>query len=178
MVVEIVFELHQLSEDNERGVATGWLDGRLSERGRLFARQLGQRRASQRIDAVFTSDLGRAVETAELAFGDTDLEIYRDHRLRECNYGALNGKPVEQLEGQRREHIHTPFPDGESYVQVVERVRDFLVDLSSAWQGGRVVVIGHSATRWALDHLLCGQPLEGLVDVPMVWQEGWNYQLK
>ena len=38
MAIDIVFEVHQLSEDNERGVATGWLHGRLSERGRTFAR--------------------------------------------------------------------------------------------------------------------------------------------
>ncbi|MDQ2879898.1 MAG: hypothetical protein M3Y48_01215 [Actinomycetota bacterium] len=40
----IVFETHSWSEDNDRGVATGWLPGRLSERGRELARQLGARR--------------------------------------------------------------------------------------------------------------------------------------
>jgi len=55
-------------EDNDRGVATGWLPGRLSARCRLLARELGQRRSADGLAAVFTSDLRRAVQTAEVAF--------------------------------------------------------------------------------------------------------------
>ena len=53
-------------------------------------------------------------------------------------------------------------------------MRAFLDDLSPEFDGGRVVVVGHSATRWALDHLLSGKPLEELVG-PFDWQEGWEY---
>jgi hypothetical protein len=38
-----------------------------------------------------------------------------------------------------------------------------------------VLVIGHSATRWALDHLLSGRALEELVDAPVDWRPGWYY---
>jgi broad specificity phosphatase PhoE len=55
------------SEDNETGIATGWLPGRLSDIGRQQARELGARRRADRPVAVFTSDLSRAVETAEIA---------------------------------------------------------------------------------------------------------------
>jgi 2,3-bisphosphoglycerate-dependent phosphoglycerate mutase len=44
MPIEIVFETHALTEDNERGIATGWLPGRLSERGRVNAAEIGRRR--------------------------------------------------------------------------------------------------------------------------------------
>jgi broad specificity phosphatase PhoE len=64
-MTEIVFETHSISTDNEAGIATGWLDGRLSESGRHHAAELGARRRSERVDAVHTSDLRRAVETAE-----------------------------------------------------------------------------------------------------------------
>jgi alpha-ribazole phosphatase/probable phosphoglycerate mutase len=40
-----------------------------------------------------------------------------------------------------------------------------------------VLLVGHSATRWALDHLLDGRPLELLVDEPFDWREGWHYRL-
>jgi broad specificity phosphatase PhoE len=174
-MIEIVFETHSLSTDNERGVATGWLDGSLSERGREQAKELGARRRDERVAAVFTSDLARAVETAELAFGDSGIPIYRDARLRECNYGALNGMPAALVTAERAVHVDAPFPDGESYADAVERMRSFLYDLARAWDGSRVVVIGHSATRWALDHLLLGVPLTDLVDAPFEWQEGWEY---
>ncbi|RSM42919.1 hypothetical protein DMB66_54005 [Actinoplanes sp. ATCC 53533] len=44
MPIDVVFETHALSEDNERGVATGWLPGRLCERGRANAADMGRRR--------------------------------------------------------------------------------------------------------------------------------------
>jgi alpha-ribazole phosphatase/probable phosphoglycerate mutase len=175
-VIEIVFETHSMTTDNERGFATGWLDGQLSEEGKLMARALGARRADG-ATAVFTSDLGRAVETAEIAFAGTGIPIHRDWRLRECNYGRLNGVPVAEIDAERARRIDEPFPNGESYRDAVARVGSFLDDLARWWDESRVLVIGHSATRWALDHLLAGAPLEQLVTAPFAWQEGWFYEL-
>ncbi len=177
MSVEIVFETHSVSADNELGIATGWLDGRLSETGKRLAKELGERRRADEIAAVFTSDLRRAVETAEIAFGGSGVAIHRDRRLRECNYGVLNGKPVSQVAAERSLRIDEPFPYGESYRQVVDRIQGFLDDLLPTFDGAQVVVIGHSATRWALDHLLSGVALEDLVDAPFEWREGWEYRL-
>ena len=176
MPVDIVFETHAISEDNERGVATGWLPGRLSDRGRSLARELGERRLQDGLAAVFTSDLARATETAAIAFAGTALPIRADRRLRECDYGVLNGARVEEL-APRSRFIELTFPGGESYRDVVERMRSFLADLV-AYDGRRVLVIGHSATRWALEHLLDGRDLEALVDAPFAWQPGWHYRTK
>ena len=177
MSIEIVFETHSTSTDNESGIATGWLEGGLSESGRGEAEKLGERRRGDNITAVLTSDSGRAVETAEIAFGGSGIPIHQDRRLRECNYGELNGKPVPELDAVRSRHVDEPFPGGESYREVVDRVRGFLDDLPSGLEGKRIVVIGHSATRWALDHLLSGEALEELVAAPFDWREGWLYVL-
>ena len=177
MTTQIVFETHSLSTDNEAGIATGWRQGKLSEKGKRLARRLGERRRGERIDEVYTSDLRRAVETAELAFGGGRVPIRRDARLRECDYGALNGAPAGEVERERARRIDEPFPGGESYRQTVERMHSFLRDLAAENGQGRVLVIGHSATRWALEHLLKGVPLEELVAAPFDWQEGWVYQL-
>lgn len=80
MSVEVVYETHSVTTDNESGVATGWLPGRLSERGRLLAAELGVRRSHDGIAAVFCSDLARAVETAEIAFGASGMSIHWDVR--------------------------------------------------------------------------------------------------
>ena len=141
MSVEIVFETHSLTEDNESGIATGWLPGRLSERGRRLATELGERRRGDDLAAVFTSDLARAVETAELALGATGVPIYRDARLRECNYGTMNGMPTSQLEAERLRRIDEPFPGGESWRQAAERVEGFLEELAETHDGERVLVV-------------------------------------
>jgi broad specificity phosphatase PhoE len=59
----------------------------------------------------------------------------------------------------------------------VTRVVGFLDELARTRDGQRVLLIGHVATRWALDHQLRGVPLEQLVDEPFAWQEGWEYEL-
>ena len=125
---------------------------------------------------VFTSDLHRAVQTADIAFGGTGVPIFRDWRLRECNYGAMNGVNVEELERTRRSHIDEPFEGGESYRHVVDRTRELLADLATDQRDRRVVIIGHSANQWALDHLVHGTPLEELVG-SFEWQPGWRYLL-
>jgi 2,3-bisphosphoglycerate-dependent phosphoglycerate mutase len=73
--IAVVFETHSTSEDNEQGRATGWQPGRLSEQGRRQARDLGLRRRDDGITTVFSSDLGRAVETATVAFGDSVIPV-------------------------------------------------------------------------------------------------------
>jgi alpha-ribazole phosphatase/probable phosphoglycerate mutase len=173
--IEIVFETHSTTTDNERWIASGWLDGQLSPLGRRQAKELGERRAEDELVAVFCSDLARAAETARLAFGARGLPILHDWRLRECNYGMLNGTAVARLEAERTRHVLDPYSGGESYVDVVTRVRSFLQDLPSRYANQRIVVIGHSATKWAFDHLLEGTPLEELVEGSFRWQPGWLY---
>ena len=175
--IEIVFESHSTSADNERWIASGWLDPSLSPLGRRQAKELGDRRAEDEIVAVFCSDLARAAETAQIAFGGRGLPIFRDWRLRECNYGLLNGRAVARLEAERTQHVLDPYSGGESYLDVVARVRSFLGDLPARYPQRRVCVIGHSATKWAFDHILEGTPLDELVEGSFRWQPGWLYTL-
>ncbi len=175
VAIEIVFETHSTTEDNEHGIATGWLPGRLSPAGCAQAAELGARRRDDGIHTVFTSDLGRAVETAMIAFAETDIPTLADWRLRECDYGARNGTPVEWFSGRRGEHIDHPYPGGESWSDAVRHVGRFLEDLDLRWRDERILVIGHTATRWAFDHLIDGKPLQDVVDADFDWQEGWEY---
>jgi broad specificity phosphatase PhoE len=57
----------------------------------------------------------------------------------------------------------------------VARVGRFLDDLPLRWEGKRLLVIGHVATRWGLEHHLAGAPLEELVRADFAWREGWEY---
>jgi 2,3-bisphosphoglycerate-dependent phosphoglycerate mutase len=176
--LNIVFETHQTSEDNEAGIATGWLPGRLSELGRQQARELGERRRQDGLAAVFSSDLRRAVETVELAFPEADRPpTLLDWRLRECDYGDLNGAARDRVHGARLRHLTSPYPAGESWQQAVDRVGCFLDDLLQRWDGERVLVIGHVATRLGLDHHLLGVSLADALAAEFEWQPGWEYEL-
>lgn len=176
-MIEIVFETHSTTEDNEAGRATGWLPGRLSALGRAQAAELGERRRADGIAAVFCSDLARAVETAAIAFDRSGIPVLHDWRLRECDYGARNGMPAAELHAHRTGHLYVPYPDGESWLQATDRVGRFLADLPLRWDGRRVAVIGHVATRWGLDRFIGGAGLADLDAADFAWRPGWEYSM-
>ncbi len=98
MGVRIVFETHSTTEDNENGIATGW-----------------------------SSDLLRAAQTAAIAFGGTTISVLLDWRLRECNYGRLNGSSSAEMHAHRADYIDKSYPDGESWRQAATRVQIFRI---------------------------------------------------
>lgn len=178
MAITLVFETHSWSEDNDRGFATGWNHGRLSARGRELADELGTRRRDDGIDLVFTSDLRRSVETAEIAFNASTLQVLCDWRLRECNYGSLNGMPAVELHRDKNKFLTESYPGGESWAEAIDRVGWFLRDLGARFDNQRVLVIGHVATRWGLQHHIEGRPLAELAGEDFDWQHGWEYTLE
>ncbi|HEX8973175.1 histidine phosphatase family protein [Oryzihumus sp.] len=178
MTTTVVFETHATTEDNESGRSTGWLPGRLSAAGRQQAVLLGERRRDDGLAAVFTSDLARAVQTVSTAFAEVDdLPVLHDWRLRECDYGTWNGAPSTLVQGTRVAHLDVPYPGGESWRQAVGRVIGALRDIATGWAGQRVLVVGHVATRWALDHGAAGTALETLTREDFAWRPGWDYDV-
>ena len=123
------------------------------------------------IDAIFTSDLARAVETVQIAFPESGVPILMDWRLRECDYGDMTGIAPELLD--RDAHIDVPYPSGESWRQAADRVAWFLRDIERRWQRSRLLVVGHTATWRGLEHAINGTPL----NTPFEWQPGWEYRL-
>jgi broad specificity phosphatase PhoE len=173
--MEIVFETHSTSFDNETGVASGHSDVDLSPRGEREAAALGERRRGDGIEIVYASDLRRSWRTAEIAFAGSGVEIVRDARLRECHYGRLTGHPVTEIAVLRGRAVEEPFPGGESYRQVLARMVPWLEEIRSRREQ-RLLVIGHRATHYTLEHLLLGTPLADAVRKPFAWQPGWVYQ--
>ena len=176
--MRLIFETHATSLDNEAGLASGWFDVDLSPLGERQARELGERRREDRIDAVYSSDLTRAARTASIAFGGSGVPIHRDARLRECDYGSLTRRPAVDIDALREAAVSTPFPGGESYEQATARVRDWLETVLAVKREGTIVAIGHRATWYALEHLIGGMPLRDVVVGTWRWQPGWIYEVR
>lgn len=176
MPVTIIFETHSTSIDNENHLASGWSNAPLSPLGIKQAKDLGERRKDEKFHAIFCSDLQRSYQTAQIALGNK-FPIIKDSRLRECNYGDLTQYPGEQVDKEKPKRIKTPFPNGESYEQTSERMKSFLKDLLKNYNGKKVMIIGHRATQYGLEHWINGVPLEKVISAPWTWQPGWEYQL-
>lgn len=177
-MVTIIFESHGTTYDNEDGVSSGWFDVELSELGKRQAQELGERYKDDQFDAVFCSDLRRSYETGRIAFAGRDLEIIKDERLRECDYGDLTRHPSEEVELAKAEHIAIPFPNGESYERTATRMKGFLEDVLNNYEGKRVMIIGHRATQYGLEHWIEKKSLSEAVTAPWKWQPGWTYSLE
>src|SRR3989344_9094927 len=176
-MVIITFESHGTTTDNEKHLASGWADCELSKLGIRQSKEMGQRYANDHFDAIFCSDLQRSYKSAEIAFGNK-FPIVRDVRLNECNYGNLTQHPSEEVDKEKPKRIKKPFPNGESYEQTTERMRNFLQDLLKNYNGKRILIIGHRATQYGLEHLINKLPLEQVIPAPLKCQPGWGYKLE
>ncbi|MDR1009236.1 MAG: histidine phosphatase family protein [Rickettsiales bacterium] len=177
MSVKITFEAHSTTYDNEAELASGWNDVELSPKGVEQSVELGRRSAARKFDAVFCSDLVRAVKTAEIAFAGTGIPIIPDIRLRECDYGEFTQRPAKEVSVEKPRRVDVPFPGGESYNDTTRRVGEFLSDLARGYDGRHVLIIGHRATQYALEHLILGVSLLDAVSAKFTWQPGWEYEL-
>ncbi len=181
MSVKITYFVHGTTTDNERDISSGWSDVELSDLGVEQSKELRLQIKDKKFDAVFCSDLKRAVHSAELAFKGV-APIFQDARLRECNYGEFNGQPSEIVEPMQEEKILERFPGGESYEDVKNRVADFLKFLKERYYGKHVAIVAHKAPQLSLDVLVKGKTWEqAFADdwrKRKTWQPGWEYELK
>jgi len=177
--MKITYFVHSITKDNENGIATGWLDSSLSTEGIRRAEDLHERIKNRTFDAIYTSDLKRAIESADIFFGK-HIPKNVDQRLRECNYGSFDGTPaLDFKKGREQEYIDIPYPDGESYLDVEGRIKDFLNDAAKKNPNGHIAIVAHQAPQLALEVLLNHKTWKQSIETDwrkaQAWQPGWEY---
>ena len=160
-------------------VHTGWLDGELSPLGIEQSINLKNQINLSEIDLVISSDLKRAVDSANYTFKGIKEIIY-DERLRECNYGDLNGSDSKLVIDE--DHINKPFPNGESLKDVEKRIRDFCNYLLEKYDGKTIAIVAHKAPQLAFEvitkNITWEEALEKDWRKTKSWQPGWEYIIK
>lgn len=181
MTVYIKYFVHGTTTDNENHISSGWKDVALSDLGIKQSKELRDRTKDDKFDVVFCSDLKRAIDSANITWKDK-YKIIQDSRLRECNYGDLNGKLSEIVEPVQEKSIFQKMPNGESYEDVKLRIKDFLQFLKENYNEKKVAIVGHKAPQLALDVLLKNKTWEEVFIEDWrktnSWQPGWEYELK
>lgn len=175
--MKIYFTTHATTKDNEDHISSGWKDDELSELGIKQAKELKGHLKDIPFDIICTSDLKRATDTVELAFGNS-YSVIVDKRLRELNYGDYNGRPSSEVKPLKFKYIDEPFPGGESYRQAEERVQNFYKEMKEKYPDKTLLVVGHIATRHGLASLTSGATPEELLtsDNNWKWQPYWEYE--
>jgi len=181
MAIKITYFVHGTTTDNEKEISSGWFDVELSELGIKQMIELKDKIKNKKFDAIFCSDLKRAVNSAKLTFEET-VPIIKDMRLRECNYGDFNGKPSSIVEPMQEKMINKKFLSGESYEDVKTRIANFLEFLKQNYDGKNIAIVAHKAPQLALDVLLKNKTWEQAFaeDWRKIksWQAGWEYEIK
>ncbi|MEK7583916.1 MAG: histidine phosphatase family protein [Patescibacteria group bacterium] len=179
MSVKITYFVHGTTIDNEKNLCTGWAPGELSELGIQQSKELGTLVTHMHFDALFCSDLKRAVDSAKIGFENT-YKIIQDKRLRECNYGDLNQTDESNVDYTK--HIETPFPNGESLKNVEKRIYNFFDFLKTKYECKHVALLAHKAPQLALEVLLnkktWGQAIAEDWRNKKAWQPGWEYVIE
>lgn len=179
MAVKIIYFVHGTTLDNIEKLSTGWIHGELSEKGIKQSIDLKEQINMDEIDIVISSDLKRAIDSANYTFGGVK-EIIHDSRIRECNYGDLNGKSSELVKYE--EHILKPFPNGENLIDVENRIRDFCKFLLENYKNKTVAIVAHKAPQLAFEVITKNKTWEEAIEEDWrktkAWKPGWRYEIK
>lgn len=176
--MKIIFFAHSTTTDNQANLATGWLQGKLSEKGIEQAKALPTLIKDNSFSIIYCSDLKRAIDSAELGFGNTH-KIKTDWRLREANYGDFDGND-KSFKSDMTKFIATPYPNGESYLDTEKRIRSFLDEIKKELgDDAFIAIIGHEATQLALEVIInkksWNQAISENWRKNQAWQPGWAY---
>ncbi|MDO5696595.1 MAG: histidine phosphatase family protein [Dermatophilus congolensis] len=158
----IIVMRHGVTEYNLANIVQGQLDIPLSPEGEAQAALAAPFVARMRPDLVISSDLRRASYTAFQVAAQLQLDVVLDPRLRESASGTWEGMPVDQLDpvpDWTTFGVTSPRggPEGESVIDVVERVRPLLDEVRETLpEGGCALLVTHGVTARALTAELVG----------------------
>jgi len=168
-VTTIVLARHAETDWNRDGRFQGHADPPLNDAGRAQAAALAAALAGDGIAAVYSSDLRRAAETAEIVAARLGLPVTRHAGLREIDVGSWSGLTRAQVERRFPEGFARWLQgeighDGETREQLAARVHAAVLEIASAHAGQRILVVTHGGAIRALQRVVFGEPLAALAN--------------
>jgi probable phosphoglycerate mutase len=167
-VTELVLVRHGETDWNAQGRIQGQLDIPLNNTGLAQADAVGARLRGEGFDAIYSSDLERAMQTARPVVQIGGPAIRRESRLRERHFGALQGLTAEEAQTRQSQvwqayRARGPEHDlggGESLAGFSRRVVDFVDEVLQAHAGGRILLVSHGGVLDMAYRNATGMPLE------------------
>jgi broad specificity phosphatase PhoE len=165
--MKLILARHGETEENKTDTITSILPGKLTWKGVEQARKLGMRLKEERIDAIYSSDLKRAADTAKVVASylhGAPLKLTAELRERDC--GSATGKTKEEAGLPKGKSAVTfPFEGAETPREVRARAGAFLQKLIAKHPDGTVLVVSHKGFLSAFITLLDGRSWQAMDDV-------------
>ena len=164
--MKLILVRHGESEANAKDIFQGQnIDSELSEKGKQQAKKIAERLKNENIEAIYSSGLKRAKQTADELANLQNLKVIFDERLGEFNAGTLNsikeiGEYFEkQIKEKGCEFFDVKTPNGESKREHVNRIKSFLKDILKK-HTGNVILVSSGGTNKLLLGIINHIPLE------------------
>ncbi|WP_138202962.1 alpha-ribazole phosphatase [Haloimpatiens lingqiaonensis] len=159
---------HGETGENAKGTYYGSMDVGLNARGIAQIETLANFFKKVNIDKVYISDTKRAHETAKIILRENPMEIIKDDRLKETNFGDFEGKTFEEISKRypkecqvwSKDWKNFRPPNGETYVEMYKRVSDFMDELKKM-NCDNVLIVTHSGV---IKGILC-YVMDGNIDL-------------
>ena len=143
---------------NAESAYVGSTDLPLNDTGRAQAEMLARRLERDDISAIYSSDLSRARETAEIVAERLDLSVALVPGLRELDYGEWEGMPEVELpkrfpelfDAWRADPARVSTPGGETFQQLADRAYPAFRAISEQHPNDNIAVVGHKSTNRTL----------------------------
>jgi len=174
-MTKLLIARHGQTDWNLTGRYQGHADTPLNETGRLQARYLASQVPKDSIVSVYSSDLVRASETAQIIASKLNLGVVVDPRLREIRLGVWEGMYFDDIvlqypeEWARRQNdpLNAHPPEGESLSELADRLKEFMDEVLKLHPNHSVLLISHGLTLATLFCLANGIPLgEAYQNIP------------
>jgi alpha-ribazole phosphatase len=168
-MIRLLLVRHGETEWNRQKRFQGQRDIPLNEFGRQQVSVLSRRLKNEAINALYTSDLSRAWETAKsISTINGELVMIKDSRLREMNFGEWEGltwaeireKDPSVMENWSKYLAEKGPPGGETLFRFSERILKFSVEINKTHLDETVLLVAHGGTIMVLICLLLGHPIE------------------
>ena len=162
-MTELLLVRHGETDWNRDRRFQGHADPPLNETGREQARTLASELAGESLDAVYTSDLARANETAEIIAGRLGVPVVVDAELREIDVGEWQGLTWPEIEERFPDGVRNwqerghGWERGETYDALGERVVRALGRIGAEHPAGRILIVGHGGTVRSVRALIEGR---------------------
>ena len=158
--MELYIIRHGKTYWNEEKKIQGWADIELTEEGRKVAYDSEEGMRNIHFDAIYSSPLKRAYETACILKGSRDIEVVVDERIKEIGFGELEGADFTKIRGDKNSKFVSFFdapelyeaPEGaETFEQISERAADFMKEIIEKHKDNeRIMIVAHGAINKAL----------------------------